>query len=77
MMVAGNTGAVAVANSLLMRLQLTVKVVDTRVDDDITQFVLVALFTDGAAAVVVVVNVAATVVATVAVVVVVVDYGSG
>lgn len=71
-MITGNTGAVAVANSLLMRLQLA-EVVDTRVDDDITQFAFVALFSDDAAtAVVVVVNVVATAV----VVIVVVDYGS-
>lgn len=71
-MITDNTGAVAVANSLLVRLQLT-EVVDTRVDDDITQFAFVALFSDDAAAAVVV---AVNVVATTVVVIVVVDYGS-
>lgn len=81
-MVVGNTvGAVAVPTSLLMCccLQLT-EVVDTRVDDDITQFVLVAPFPYGGGAVtvavaIIVVNVVATTVAVV--VVVVADYGSG
>lgn len=72
--VAGNTGA-AVANRLLLlkRLQLT-EVVDTRVDDDVTQLVLAALVT--VAATVIVMNVVATV-TTATVVDIVVDYGSG
>lgn len=72
--VAGNTGA-AVANRLLLlkRLQLT-EVVDTRVDDDVTQLVLAALVT--VTATVIVMNVVATV-TTATVVDIVVDYGSG
>lgn len=72
--VAGNTGA-AVANRLLLLkwLQLT-EVVDTRVDDDVAQFVLAALVTVTAA--VIVMNVVATV-TTATVVDIVVDYGSG
>lgn len=72
--VAGNTGA-AVANRLLLLkwLQLT-EVVDTRVDDDVTQLVLAALVT--VAATVIVMNVVATV-TTATVVDIVVDYGSG
>lgn len=72
--VAGNTGA-AVANRMLLlkRLQLT-EVVNTRVDDDVTQLVLAALVT--VAATVIVMNVVATV-TTATVVDIVVDYGSG
>lgn len=72
--VAGNTGA-AVANRLLLLkwLQLT-EVVDTRVDDDVTQLVLAALVT--VTATVIVMNVVATV-TTATVVDIVVDYGSG
>lgn len=72
--VAGNTGA-AVANRLLLLkwLQLT-EVVDTRVDDDVTQLVLAALVT--VAATVIVMNVVATV-TTATVVDIVGDYGSG
>lgn len=72
--VAGNTGA-AVANRLLLLkwLQLT-EVVDTRVDDDVAQFVLAALVT--VTATVIVMNVVATV-TTATVVDIVVDYGSG
>lgn len=72
--VAGNTGA-AVANRLLLLkwLQLT-EIVDTRVDDDVTQLVLAALVT--VAATVIVMNVVATV-TTATVVDIVVDYGSG
>lgn len=72
--VAGNTGA-AVANRLLLLkwLQLT-EVVDTRVDNDVTQLVLAALVT--VAATVIVMNVVATV-TTATVVDIVVDYGSG
>lgn len=72
--VAGNTGA-AVANRLLLLkwLKLT-EVVDTRVDDDVTQLVLAALVT--VAATVIVMNVVATV-TTATVVDIVVDYGSG
>lgn len=72
--VAGNTGA-AVANRLLLLkwLQLT-EVVDTRVDDDVAQFVLAALVT--VTATVIVMNVVATV-TTATVVDIVGDYGSG
>lgn len=72
--VAGSTGA-AVANRLLLLkwLQLT-EVVDTRVDDDVAQFVLAALVT--VTATVIVMNVVATV-TTATVVDIVVDYGSG
>lgn len=72
--VTGNTGA-AVANRLLLLkwLQLT-EVVDTRVDDDVAQFVLAALVT--VTATVIVMNVVATV-TTATVVDIVVDYGSG
>lgn len=73
MVVAGNTGA-AVANRLrLKRLQLT-EVVDTRVDDDVTQFVFVALFTVTAAVIVMYVVVTSS--TTVTVVNIVVHYGS-
>lgn len=72
--VAGNTGA-AVANRLLLLkwLQLT-EVVDTRVDDDVTQLVLAALVT--VAATVIVMNVVATV-TTATVVDIVGNYGNG
>lgn len=73
LVVSGNTGA-AVANRLLLkRLQLT-EIVDTRVDDDVAQFVLVALVT--VAANVIVMNVVTTI-TTATVVDIVVDYGSG
>lgn len=72
--VAGNTGAVVANRLLLLKwLQLT-EVVDTRVDDDVAQFVLAALVT--VTATVIVMNVVATV-TTATVVDIVVDYGSG